>query len=327
MLCFSILAVLSLFCCTASAVGAGNVTTDQDGYAPVWVKEPYGRGTWSIVYSALVTIVLCSWTAFHFSVPKPKEKRLEKGWRYILLTTRSVLLPEWVVIIAMFQWWEMRCFRNAINNVAAKQHEERGSGDDNVLVRPHHLGYIHKLIYSQALREAYKPYSSEYAWFASMGGVAVDVSGIHNDLDRATLSTSGLMFLARHGHFANISNDEISDKSKADYLAKTLVSFQVFWFVCQAIERWVEGLPTSLLEFRTLVNIGGALTAYLIWWKKPLNINVPSILERRRSSGACGGTAFSKLHSGLPPPAPCQRRSQATTGNPTRESFVVLDGG
>ena len=101
-----------------------------------------------------------------------------------------------------------------------------------------------------------------------MGGVAVNVSGIHNDLDRATLSTSGLMFLARHGHFANISNDEISDKSKADYLAKTLVSFQVFWFVClvcQVIERWLEGLLTRLLEFRTLINIGRALTVYFIW--------------------------------------------------------------
>ena len=71
---------------------------------------------------------------------------MQKGCRDILLTTRSVLLPEWVVIIDIFQWWEMRCVRNAINKVAAKQHEERSSGDDNVPVRSHHLGHIHKLI-------------------------------------------------------------------------------------------------------------------------------------------------------------------------------------
>ena len=35
MLCFYILAVLSIFCSAATAFGAGNVTTDQDGYAPV----------------------------------------------------------------------------------------------------------------------------------------------------------------------------------------------------------------------------------------------------------------------------------------------------
>lgn len=108
-----------------------------------------------------------------------------------------------------------------------------------------------------------------------MGGFVVDISSIHGDLDQATLSVAGLVFLADHGHFCKISDEEISDKSKADYLAKSLVCFQVFWFVCQVVQRFVAGLPISLLEFRTLVNISGALITYLVWFGKPLNIHTP----------------------------------------------------
>lgn len=56
-----------------------------------------------------------------------------------------------------------------------------------------------------------------------MGGFIVDVSHLHNTLSRLTISTKGLAFLAKHGHFVNIPDAAIRDKSKADWLAKALV--------------------------------------------------------------------------------------------------------
>lgn len=34
-----------------------------------WQPEPSGRGTWSIVWSCLTTILLCTWSALHLPVP------------------------------------------------------------------------------------------------------------------------------------------------------------------------------------------------------------------------------------------------------------------
>ena len=54
--------------------------------------------------------------------------------------------------------------------------------------------------------------------------------------------------------------EEIQDKSKSDWLAKTIVLLQTLWFVTQCIARGIENLPTTELEIVTLaytaINIG-----------------------------------------------------------------------
>lgn len=113
-----------------------------------------------------------------------------------------------------------------------------------------------------------------------MGGFSLDTSELHNSLKVATLGLDGILFLARRSHFFRISDADISDKSKADYLAKGLVVFQVSWFVGQVICRKVAGLPISLLEFHAFVNIGCALLTNSLWFTKPLAIKTPSKVNR-----------------------------------------------
>ena len=118
-----------------------------------------------------------------------------------------------------------------------------------------------------------------YAWFALMGGFSIDTSKLHNTLNVATLGLDGLLFLARRGQYIRLSDAQISDKSKADYLAKGLVCFQVSWFVGQGICRKVAALPISLLEFHAYVNIGCAALTYSLWFTKPLAIKTPIIVD------------------------------------------------
>jgi len=60
-----------------------------------------------------------------------------------------------------------------------------------------------------------------------MGGLAIDVSDIHDQLSIVTLTPAGLDYLARRGRFIEVSDEQIHDKSKAESLGKGLVVLQV----------------------------------------------------------------------------------------------------
>ena len=94
------------------------------------------------------------------------------------------------------------------------------------------------------------------------------------------------------------TEEEIKDKGKSDWLAKSLVLLQTSWFVMQCIARAVERLPVTHLEIVTLAYAAMNFVIYVFWWNKPLNVNRPvrvflksdveeSISEARRfASGA-----------------------------------------
>ena len=52
--------------------------------------------------------------------------------------------------------------------------------------------------------------------------------------------------------FAMLTKEEIKDKGKSDWLAKSLVLLQTSWFVMQCIARGIKHLPVTHLEIVTL---------------------------------------------------------------------------
>ena len=112
-----------------------------------------------------------------------------------------------------------------------------------------------------------------------MGGFIVDVSHLHNNLSRLTISPKGVAFLAKHGHFIKISDAVIRDKSKADNLAKALVCIQVSWILVQTVSRRIVGYPITLLEVHTLVHVACAIAMYGLWFQKPLDVRDPAWVD------------------------------------------------
>ena len=112
-----------------------------------------------------------------------------------------------------------------------------------------------------------------------MGGLAVDVSDIDDRLHSMTLTPSGLELLAERGHFIEVSDDDIRDKSKADIFAKCLVILQVSWIALQTISRKATGYPLSPLEVHTLVHAACASVMYILWFRKPLDVQAPTIVS------------------------------------------------
>ena len=113
-----------------------------------------------------------------------------------------------------------------------------------------------------------------------MGGLAVDVSDIDDRLHSVTLTPAGLKLLAERGHFIEVSDGDIRDKSKADILAKCLVILQVSWIALQSISRKATGCPLSPLEIHTLVHAACASVMYILWFQKPLDIQAPTIVSK-----------------------------------------------
>lgn len=101
----------------AAATGAGNVTADAEGFAPSWVKDPDGRGTWTIVYSSAVTLFFSAWVSLHLNIPKYKESGIGMVWRLTVWGLASFLFPEVIVFIAASQAIEVRQFRKELKAI------------------------------------------------------------------------------------------------------------------------------------------------------------------------------------------------------------------
>ena len=81
--------------------------------------------------------------------------------------------------------------------------------------------------------------------------------------------------LVQAGELKLRTENEMKDRSKSDWLTKTIVLVQTAWFITQCIAREVEHLPIMHLEIVALgyatLNIG----IYVAWWDKPRNVEYP----------------------------------------------------
>ncbi len=106
-----------------------NITALQTSIAPSWVPDPNNRGTWSLLYSCIFTLVLCVWTAIHLNVPahgKPQERQLLRKMKWVLL---AIFAPELGAITARQQYWSAK---NLCRNLNEKReaHESNKSKDN-----------------------------------------------------------------------------------------------------------------------------------------------------------------------------------------------------
>ncbi|KUJ21576.1 uncharacterized protein LY89DRAFT_714670 [Mollisia scopiformis] len=255
----------TLYFFSATAAPVTNLTALQRDIAPSWVPDPAGRGTWSLLYSCLFTLLLCVYTAIHLNVPPPNDTRVKFWLRKTKWVGIAIFAPELVVYTAFEQWLLAKRFLKDINEAF----EKSTAGKDQISPPP------------ERDAPSKPPFDMVYAHYAVMGGFAADVSNMHNTLRRVTFTTDGILFLAKHGRFLETSRINIQDKSKADTLAKGLVCFQVLWIVGQAIERKVAGYPVTLLEVHTIVHVVCVIVMYGLWIRKPLNVQDPTVIDFR----------------------------------------------
>ncbi|EHA19944.1 hypothetical protein ASPNIDRAFT_39363 [Aspergillus niger ATCC 1015] len=78
---------------------------------------------------------------------------------------------------------------------------------------------------------------------------------------------------------ANVSLEEINDRSKTDVFMRLLAVGQILWVVIQIISRAIYGLAVTQLEVTVVAFAVCAVGMYIVNQGKPKGVNVPILLE------------------------------------------------
>ncbi|KUJ10470.1 uncharacterized protein LY89DRAFT_675297 [Mollisia scopiformis] len=119
-------------------------------------------------------------------------------------------------------------------------------------------------------------WNSEQAFFAVMGGFAIENEYLDEKNIKVTLrrilTVNGVLQLAKLGLMPVIDPEDISERSKADNIAKIFVLSQIIWFALQVIGRLASKIPVTPLEIHTAVHVACTIIMYLLWMKKPYDV-------------------------------------------------------
>ncbi|KAK0710086.1 hypothetical protein B0T26DRAFT_861322 [Lasiosphaeria miniovina] len=216
-----------------------------------WVPEPEGRGTFGILRSCIMTLVLCVYTALHLNIPAPNLTAFAACMRKGKWVLMGCFAPELVVFVA----W---CQRRQATRLLGQMREVPG--------------------------DTYRLWTMTHSFYATMGGFVLNTAQEGQDpyipgSPRLYLLPEGTAALAKMGLLPPVSKDYILDKSNADGLAKLIVVAQSGWFTLQLLTRWAMKLPVTPLELTTMAHAVCALATYFLWWEKPLDICDPTVVD------------------------------------------------
>jgi hypothetical protein len=191
------------------------------------------RSIYNILWSCLSMIFTCTWITVHPNIPAPGDSQWAVFRRRVAIMGYFILAPEFIMIWAGRQHIGARYF--------TQKHEKNHPGWTRV-----------------------------HSFFLIMGGFMLHERGkpvrVLEAKDLEELSEAGKIT------WPTITKKEIADRSKGDYLSKTIVLFQTTWFVGQCIVRGVYGLTVTELEVVTLAFASLTGVIYYLWWDKPLNV-------------------------------------------------------
>ncbi|KAF2107829.1 hypothetical protein BDV96DRAFT_672646 [Lophiotrema nucula] len=218
-------------------------TTYQDELAG-WTPESNDRGSWKIIVTSLLTIIICTWTVLHPRIHVGRKlRRVHKACQFI----KQVSAPELETIEATQEFIQAR-----------KMMECCAEKTENILelIQSFYIGMM-------GLR--YK--------VGDNGGYCVMWP-----LQYAYLLNSGLVSWPPKESWG-LSEELIEDKSKADGLLKLVALWQVIWFTINCITRSAHSMELAPLESMTLAYVVQVILTYCLWWKKPKDIATASFVS------------------------------------------------
>ena len=254
-----------------------NRTALNQNFAAGWVASPDFRGTADILWACLVTLTACVYTALYLNISFSHRPHWQRTWIKVRWVIFALLRPEFVLLTAIRQFRDARNLCRTLNKLKAQQ---QGNTANNKMTEVQaqtnkvcdRVCLVETSFSNQKLKSGFRmllsdQYDLSYAFYVVMGGFVVDVRDIHDGYKFVSINPTGVELLARHGHFLEMPTEKIADRSKANFLTKFLVCFQVTWMLVQCLARKAVKYPLTLLELHTMVHIVCALCIYVCWWK------------------------------------------------------------
>ena len=76
-------------------------TTTPSGPPRIWVPEPKQRGTFGVFLLCFSTLVICTWSSLHFSIPARRYSAIRRLTLHVSWTIFAFSFPEILLILAM----------------------------------------------------------------------------------------------------------------------------------------------------------------------------------------------------------------------------------
>ncbi|KAJ6565615.1 hypothetical protein DFH09DRAFT_1157669 [Mycena vulgaris] len=178
--------------------------------------------------------------------------------------------------------------------------------------------------------------SFTHGFFFSMGGF---VSQIGHPITTFRLVNDPLLGPEYLSAIRKVKVADIMDKSKGDALSKGVALTQGLWFITQCLARVHQHLPVTELEVATLAFAVVNVFIWVIWWKKPLDVEQPvqigpveeepepgSMTQHLGSWGRCVGVAtgyYSDYNPMVSTSVPSFWAMEWTVDDGTRRAFAM----
>ncbi len=212
-----------------------------------WTPQPEGRGTLNVLWSCLITMVLCSWSTLCMNMPGPSESRTQILRRKLALTALGFLCPEMIFEIALGQWLSAR--------QSVTDFDSSGFGN----------------------RSIKGGWTMKEAFFTDMGGFILhtrdqlpfppDAKQLHYLVSRQYLKLPIL------------DHRELEDKNKVDGFLRAITLCQITWFVINTVGRWAQHLVVTTAELTTVSFGLCTLMNSFCWWHKPADAILAEVIE------------------------------------------------
>ena len=104
------------------SAAAGNRTTLNTQISPLWALSSGVRGTSDILWSCLLTLTSCVYTAIHLNVPPAGEGKWQRLRRKLHWVMMALFIPKRVLHCALEQLVAAQELVNGLNKLWASQH-------------------------------------------------------------------------------------------------------------------------------------------------------------------------------------------------------------
>lgn len=222
-----------------------------------------------IVYSCLTTMAICTISAMHFDLTNNTSHRL--GFR-----EKIVSREFWKAIGRKLGIWSAGLLMPEIlaNNAC--------------------YDYYRALRDHAFMKTECENWTFKLSMFAGMNGFSLE-DGDVIDSGR-TLLRRGVILDA---DVCKRLEYEISDKSKADVLTKSIAIIQITRFLLEIIARAASSFPISPLEYFTCAQVFCALLMYVFWFDKPHGVQEKTRLRVKKGEKRNIGDEEPDLNSSI----------------------------
>lgn len=202
-----------------------------------WVSGPNTRGTMDIIWSSLLTIFLCTWTAVCLNLPNPKDSQFQIFCRRAKWMFWAIVSPELVLAVAIGQYASARR--------SVKRFHKLQMGPDKWTLR--------------------------HGFYADMGGMLLRP----RDSTPFLVNSRQLAYLVDKQYLEcpHITQSEIWDKSKTDTLTRLISFAQATWLIIQLVGRFILKLPTTTLELSAGAIVICTFGTFICWMQKPSDVH------------------------------------------------------